>query len=112
MSLFSLKCVLIVHIRFEFYENVNTNASESLQTSYDHYKCLSINKNDLQLVTNMLRMVTNMLRICFLANFRSMFLIFVKPQNRARMLTKAYEYLAITLRSMRIGREGILKHIC
>ena len=39
MSLFSFKFVLIIHIRPEFYENVNTNASESLQTSYDHYKC-------------------------------------------------------------------------
>ena len=45
--------------------NVNTNASESLQTSYDHYKCLANNKNGLRLVTNMLRMVTYMLRICF-----------------------------------------------
>ena len=44
-----------------FYGNVNTNARESLQTSYDHYKCLTNNKNGLRLVTNMLQMVTNML---------------------------------------------------
>ena len=46
--IFSFKFVLIVHIRPEFYENVNTNASESLQTSYDHYKCLANNKNSLR----------------------------------------------------------------
>ena len=45
MSLFSFKFVIIVHIRPELYKNVNTNASESLQASYDHYKCLANNKN-------------------------------------------------------------------
>ena len=69
MSLFSFKFVLIVHIRPEFYANLNTNASESIQTSYDRYKCLANNKNGLRMVTNMLRMVTNMLRICFLCEF-------------------------------------------
>ena len=44
MSLFPFKVVLIVHIRPEFNGNVNTNASESLQTSYDNYKCLVNNK--------------------------------------------------------------------
>ena len=89
MSLFSFKCVLIVHIRPEFYENVNTSASETLQTSYDHYKCLANDKNDLRLVTNML----GWLRICceyaFIANFRSMFLIFVNLKSSAN----AYESL-------------------
>ena len=61
ISLFSFKFVLIVHIRPAFYRNVNTNASGSLQTSYDYYKCLANNKNGLTLVTNMLQMVTNML---------------------------------------------------
>ena len=44
-----------------FCGNVNTNTGESLQMSYDHlqtsyyhYKCLAINKNGLQLLTNML----------------------------------------------------------
>ena len=46
-----------------------TNASESLQMSYDHYKCLANNKNGLRLITNMLRMVTNMLQICFPTKF-------------------------------------------
>ena len=67
ISLFSFKFILIVHIHPEFYENVNTNASESLQTSYDHYKYLANNKNDFRLVTNMLRMekkyVANMLSL-------------------------------------------------
>ena len=57
-SLFSIKFVLIVHIRPAFYGNVNTNASESLQMSYDHYKCLAKNKNGLRMVTNC---VANML---------------------------------------------------
>ena len=42
-----------------FYENVKLNARESLQTSYDHYKCLANKKKGLQFVTNMLQMVTN-----------------------------------------------------
>ena len=58
ISLFSFKFVLIVYIRPAFCGNVNTNASESLQMSYNHYKCLAINKNGL-------RLLTNMLRICF-----------------------------------------------
>ena len=69
MSLFSFKFVHIVHIRPEFYEKVNTNASESLQMSYDQYKCLANNKNGLRLVTNMLQMVANILQICFLCEF-------------------------------------------
>ena len=82
MGLFSFKFVLIIHIRPEFYKNVKTIANESLQMSYDHYKCLANNKNGLRLVKNMLQMVTHMLRICFLCEFRSMFLIFIKPQNQ------------------------------
>ena len=70
MSLFSIKSVLIVHIRPAFYGNVNMNASESLQMAYDHYKCIANNKNGLRLVTNMLRMVTNMLQICFPSEFK------------------------------------------
>ena len=52
----------IFHIRTAFCGNVNTNAGESLktsydplQTSYDRYKSLAINKNGLRLLTNMLR---------------------------------------------------------
>ena len=60
----------------------DTNASESLQMYNGHYKGLVDNKNGLRLVTNMFRMVTNICcEYAFLANFRSMFLIFVKPQN-------------------------------
>ena len=69
MSLFSIKFVLIVHIRPAFYGNVNTNDSESLQMSYDHYKCLANNKDGFRLVTNILRMDTTMLRISFLSEF-------------------------------------------
>ena len=76
---------------------------------YDHYKSLANNENGLRLLKyvgyNMLRIVTNLLGYVFLTNFRSMFLIFVIPQNRARMLTKAYECLAIMLQSLRIGGQ-------
>ena len=74
ISLFSLKFILIIHIRSAFYRNVNTNTSKSLQTSYDHYKCLAINKNGL-------RLLTNMLWICFSSTFMTMFLIFARPQE-------------------------------
>ena len=47
MSLFSIKSVLFVHICPAFYGNVNTNASESLQMSYKHYKCIAYNKSGL-----------------------------------------------------------------
>ena len=69
VSIFSFKFRLIVHICPAFCGNVNTNASESLQTScdhlqtsYDHYKCLAINKNGL-------RLFANMLQICFCYEF-------------------------------------------
>ena len=82
-ELIFIKCVLIVHIRPAFYRNVNTNASNL-------YKCLTTTTNALPTI----RMACNWLQIrcewlqifcefAFLANFRSMFLIFVKPQNRA-----------------------------
>ena len=86
MSLFSFNFVLIVHIRPAFYGNVKTNASESLKTSCDH-------KNDLPTI----RMICDWLLICceyaFLANFRSMFLIVVTTQNRARMLYESLRML-------------------
>ena len=50
-QLISFKFVLIVHILPALDKNVNTNASKSLQRSYDHYKCLTNNTNDLQSVT-------------------------------------------------------------
>ena len=48
ISLFSIVLILIVRILSLYYENINTNASESLQTSYDHYKCVAIDQNDLR----------------------------------------------------------------
>ena len=44
---------LFVRIRLD--GKVKTNASKSLQMSYDHYKFLAINKNGLRLLTKMLR---------------------------------------------------------
>ena len=62
ISLFSFKFGLVFHNHPAFCRNVNTNAGESLQTSYDHlqtsydhYTGLAINKNGfLRLLTNML----------------------------------------------------------
>ena len=59
--------VRIVHTRPAFNGNVNTNASESLQTSYEHYKCLANNKNGLPIgfkyVANMVSL--RILGACF-----------------------------------------------
>ena len=62
--------------------------------SYDHYKCLAINKN-------ILRCLRKQKEYAFLANFRNRFLIFATPHEIPRMLTNIYECLAITLRSWR-----------
>ena len=48
ISLFPIILILIVRILSLYYENNNTNASESLQTSYDHYKCIAIGQNGLR----------------------------------------------------------------
>ena len=40
--------ILIVRILSLYYENINTNASEALQTSYDHYKCVAVDQNGLR----------------------------------------------------------------
>ena len=58
---------------------VKRNASKCLQISYDHYKCLAINKNGLHLLMKMLQKQSGYV---YLANFRSMFLIFVTPNMR------------------------------
>ena len=48
ISLFPIILILIVRILSLYYENINTNASEYLQTSYDHYKCVVIDQNGLR----------------------------------------------------------------
>ena len=48
ISLFPIILILIVRILSLYYENINTNASESLQTSYDHYNCVAIGQNGLR----------------------------------------------------------------
>ena len=82
--------------------HVKTNASKSLQMSYNHYKCLAINKNGLRLLTNMLR---KQCENAILANFRSMFLIFTTSCEWPWMLKNTYECLAITWWSLQIGGE-------
>ena len=52
---------------------------KSLGMSYDHYKCLATNNNILRLLTKMLR---KQYEYAFLANFRSMLLIFATPHER------------------------------
>ena len=47
-SLFSIILILSVRILSLYYENINTNASETLQTSYDQYKCVAIDQNGLR----------------------------------------------------------------
>ena len=93
ISLFPIIMLLIVRILSIYYENINTNASESLQTSYDHNKCVAIDKNGL-------RLLPNMLRICLFTNFRTKFLKFAKPRERPRMLTNTNECQAITMRPL------------
>ena len=91
----------------------------SIRMPTNLYKCLTTTTNALltiRMACGWFQICCEWLQICckyaFLANLRSMFLIFVKPRNRARMLTKAYECLEITLRSMRIGHERIRRPIC
>ena len=48
ISLFPIILILTVRILSLYYENINTNASESLQTSHVHYKCVAIDQNGLR----------------------------------------------------------------
>ena len=60
--------------------------------SYNQCKCLAINKNGFRLLMIFWRKQDE---YTFLANIRSMFLIFVTPQKSRRMPTNAYELLQI-----------------
>ena len=42
ISYFPIILLLIVRILSLYFENINTNGSETLQTSCDHYKCVAI----------------------------------------------------------------------
>ena len=46
---------LQLFVRIRMVGKVKTNTSKSQQMSYDHYKCLAINKNALRLFMKMLR---------------------------------------------------------
>ena len=74
--------------------------SKCLQTSYNHYKCLSINKNGL-------RLFTNMLRICFSCEFLEHVSHLRKTYrmltNTPRMLTNTCKFLAIIANWPRIA---------
>ena len=93
ISLFPIILILIVRIISLNYENINMNASKSLQTSHDHYKCVAC------------ELLPNMLRICAFTNFRNMFLKFAKPRERPRMYTNTNECKAIAMRALRFVTE-------
>ena len=48
ISLFPIILIRIVRIISLYFENINKNASLSLQTSYDHYKSDAIDQNGLR----------------------------------------------------------------
>ena len=85
ISLFSFKFGLIFHICPAFCGNVNTNAGQSLQTSYHHF-CLAINKNGLRLLTNMLWMSqcqnsSKFLSVSYLMKTADVIMIFFPSHN-------------------------------
>ena len=68
----------------------------SIRMKANLYKCHATTTNALptiRMACDWLKYVSNS-KEYVLVNFRSMFLIFVTPQNRAWMLTKAYECFA------------------
>ena len=81
---------------------------ESFANVKNTYECLTITTNALpsiRISCDAYEHFMKLIRICFLANFRNMFLIFATPHERPRMLTNSYECLAITLRSLQIDGE-------
>ena len=103
ISLFPIILILIVRTPslYYMYENINTNASESLQTfyRYDHYKCVA------PLIRMACELLPNMLRMCVFTNFRNMFLKFAKPREQPQMYTNTNECKAITMQQMRFVTE-------
>ena len=96
--------LLSVRILSLYYENINMNASESLQTSYYQYKCVAIDKNGLRLLPNMLRICCEYASSRFLG-ISILFLKFAKPRERPRILTNTNECQAITMRPLRFVSE-------
>ena len=96
ISLFSFKFELIIHICPAFYRKVNTNASKSLQMSYNHYK--SFANITIRMACDWLKYVAKSYKYAFLANLRSMFLIF--PKIECKCLGKHMNAMAITLGSL------------
>ena len=67
---------------------------------YNQCKWLAINTIGLRMHMNFLQLDWE---FQFLANIRSMFLIFVKTYERRRLLESEYECLAIAIRSLRMS---------
>ena len=79
---------------------------ESFANVKTTYECLTITTNALPSIRIYCDAYeNNKNKYAFLTNFRNRFLIFATPHERPRMLTKIYECLAITLRSLRIDGE-------
>ena len=94
ISLFPIILTLFVHILSLYYGNINTDAIESLQTSYDHYKCVAVDQNGLRTAS-----------VCVFTSFRNMFLKFAIPCEQPRIYTNTIECKAITMRPLRFGTE-------
>ena len=90
ISLFPIILTHFVRILSLYYENINTDAIESLQTSYDHYKCVAVDQNGLRTAS-----------VCVFTSFRNMFLKFAKPCEQSRMYTNTIGCKAITMRPLR-----------
>ena len=80
--------ILVVRIISLYNENINTNASESLQTFYDHYKCVAIDQNGLRTASE------------YVANMR-----LYEPRKQPRMYTNTNECRAIAMRPLRFVTE-------
>ena len=82
ISLFPIILILIVRILALYYENINTNASEALQTSYDYYKCVAIDQNGLRTASE------------YVANMRlyEFYELVSKIRKISRTAVNVYEY--------------------
>ena len=105
ISLFLIILILIVCILSLYNVNINTHASESLQTSYDHYKCVAIDQNGLRTAS---KYVSNMCLYEFkehVSNIR-------KTREQPRIFTNTNECKAITSRPLRFVTKLHRYNVC
>ena len=84
---------------------VRENFHEFLQMSYNHCKCLAINKNGFRLLMIFWRKQEE---YTFLANIRSMFLIFVTPQKVGECLRTLTNIWRLRYDDYELVENGIL----